>query len=105
MAKASLGSVFGWTNNPVYKGLTDNRNALMNFGAGLASGNSWSDGLSRGIGAVPLGAAADDAYAVVQEEKAKQQDTLNKTTEWLRQNGQASLLAAVESGAMSPGDA
>lgn len=105
MAKTSIGSVFGWANNPIYEGLASNKHTLMNLGAGLASGNSWSDGLTRAFNAVPSGAAADDAYAQVQEEKAKQQETLNKTTEWLRQNGQTQLLAAVESGAMDPGAA
>lgn len=105
MARTSIGSVFGWTGSPIYQGLADNRNALMNFGAGLASGNSWSDGLSRGIGAVPQGAAQDDAWAQVQAEKAKQQETLNQTTEWLRANGQDALYQAVQSGAMDPGQA
>lgn len=100
-----IGDVFGWAGNPIYQTLASNKHTLMNLGAGLASGNSWSDGLSRAFNAVPSGAAADDAYAVVQEEKAKQQDTLNQTTEWLRQNGQTQLLAAVESGALSPSDA
>ena len=100
-----LGDVFGWTRNPGYQALASNRNALMNLGAGLASGNSWSEGLANGIGAVPQGAARDDAWAQVQAEEAKKQETLNQTTEWLRQNGQASLLAAVESGALDPGRA
>lgn len=98
-----MANPFDWTN--ISRSLYDNRNALMNFGAGLASGNSWSQGLANGFSAVPQGAAQDDAWAQAQAEKAKQQETLNQTTEWLRQNGQTQLLAAVESGAMDPGAA
>jgi len=100
-----IGDVFGWTNNPIYKNLASNKNALMSFGAGLASGNSWSDGLANGVGAIPIGAARDDAYALMQEDKAKQAEALNQTTEWLRANGKDALYAAVQSGAMAPSQA
>lgn len=101
----SIGDYMGWGANPVYQGLASNKNALMQFGAGLASGNGWGEGFSNGLQGLSRGALADDAYALMEEEKAKEQETLNQTTEWLRQNGHANLLAAVESGAMSPGDA
>lgn len=102
---AKLGEVFGWTKSPGYEAFSSNRNALMNLGAGLASGNSWSEGLANGIGAIPQGAARDDAYAIDQQKKAQDQETLNQTIEWLRQKGETNLLAAVTSGAMLPGDA
>jgi hypothetical protein len=102
---ATIGDVFGWASNPVYQGLASNRNALMSFGAGLASGNNWNQGLANGLQGLQQGAQKDDAWALVQEEKAKEQQALNQTTEWLKANGQDALYNAVSSGAMAPGDA
>lgn len=101
----SLGEKLGWQGNPLYDALSSRRNALMGLGAGIATGTDWQSGISEGLQLAANGAKTDDAYALLQEEKAAEQETLNKTTEWLRQNGHANLLAAVESGAMTPGDA
>lgn len=93
------------TGNPFQQWVSGNRGRLGAFGAGLASGTDFATGLSNAAQNLPRGAAVDDAYAQMQEEKAQQTDTLNQTTEWLRNNGHANLLAAVESGAMTPGQA
>lgn len=93
------------TSNPFQQWVSGNRGRLGAFGAGLASGTDFATGLSNAAQNLPRGAAVDDAYAQMQEEKAQQAETLNQTTEWLRNNGHANLLAAVESGAMTPGQA
>lgn len=101
----SLGEKMNWGGNPLYDALSSRRNALIGLGAGIASGDNWNEGIGQGLQLAADGAVRDDAYALLQEEKAAEQETLNKTTEWLRQNGHANLLAAVESGAITPGDA
>jgi hypothetical protein len=101
----SLGQNMGWQGNPLYDALSSRRNALVGLGAGLASGNDWGEGIGRGLELAGQGAVRDDAYALMQEEQAKEAEVLNKTTEWLRQNGQTQWLAAVESGAVDPGTA
>lgn len=93
------------TGNPFQQWVSGNRGRLGAFGAGLASGTDFATGLSNAAQMLPRGAAVDDAYALMEEEKAQKADTLNQTTEWLRRNGHSNLLAAVESGAMSPGAA
>lgn len=101
----SIGSAFNWTNNPFYQNLASNKNALMQFGAGLASGNSFQDGIANGLTGLSQGAVRDDAMALLKEEKSKEQQALNQTTEWLRNNGKDALYAAVQSGAMQPAQA
>lgn len=105
MAIPRIGQSLGWGGNPLYEGLTSNRNALLGLAAGIAGGNSWGEGIANGLANAGQGAVRDDAYALLQQEEAQKQDTLNKTTEWLRQNGQTQWLAAVESGAVDPGTA
>ena len=102
---ARLGETFGWGSNPIYQGLSDNRNAIMQFGAGLAGGSDFGDGLARGAIGLNNGSQADDAAALLEAEKAQQQQALNQTTEWLKNNGKDALYQAVSSGAMSPSDA
>jgi hypothetical protein len=74
-----LGGIRGWVD--------PRRNFLMSFGAGLASGDNFGEGVAAGLqNAVAYGKPADDAYATQQKEEAKRQEELNKTIAYLRQN-------------------
>lgn len=100
---AGLGELFGLKGNSIYDAFAANRNTISGafLGAAQDPGNPWG-GAAQGA---QVGRNRDDAYALLEEEKAQQAETLNQTTEWLRNNGHANLLAAVESGAMTPGQA
>lgn len=94
----TIGNALGISDNPLYKTLGSKRNALMGFGAGLASGNNFGQGIANGLQGAATGAIRDDAYALMEEEKATQLAQTNKTAEWLQSQGYTDLLPLVEAG-------
>ena len=88
---ARIGEMLGWGGNPLYKTLGDNRYALMQFGAGLASGSNFGEGLANGLSAMPRGALLDQQYAEQQKQEAEKQQSQNATIEWLKSQGYEDL--------------
>lgn len=74
----------------ISNGLTDflaaHRGALMDFGAGLASGPTLSQGIALGTQGLEKGAQADDAYATAQKAEQQRQDQINATVKYLQSN-------------------
>jgi hypothetical protein len=74
----------------ISNGLTDflaaHRGALMDFGAGLASGPTLSQGIALGTQGLQKGAQADDAYATAQKAEQQRQDQINATVKYLQSN-------------------
>lgn len=102
---ARIGEMLGWGGNPLYQTLGLNRNALMQFGAGLASGQDFGQGVANGLYGLSRGAQVDQQAAMDAEAKAQEQQSKNATLEWLRSNGYNDLLAGVESGGLDIGTA
>lgn len=94
----TIGNALGISDNPLYKTLGSKRNALMGFGAGLASGTNFGQGIANALQGAATGAIRDDAYALMEEEKATQLAQSNKTAEWLQSQGYTDLLPLVEAG-------
>lgn len=94
---------FDFLNNAKFR--TFLSEAGQDLGYGLTQGTDLGDALGVATRRTQELQPQRDAYATQKAAEAKQQDTLNKTTDWLRQNGQTQLLAAVESGALDPGQA
>lgn len=90
---ARIGEMLGWNENPLYKTLGANRNAITNFGAGLASGG-WG-GAAQGLA---NGASIDDYRAEQSAEKATQAAQLQSTADWLNSQGYTDLVPLVEAG-------
>lgn len=71
-------------------GLTDflaaHRGALMDFGAGLASGPTLAQGIALGTQGLNTGTQADAAYATAQKQEAQRQDAINQTVKYLQSN-------------------
>lgn len=62
------------------------RNALTNFGAGLANGTNLQQGIAAGTQGLAQGAQQDTAYATAQKAEQERLDGINKTAAWLKQN-------------------
>jgi len=78
--------------NPLSQFVGQNKNVLGAWGAGLAAGPTFQQGLSK---AVQLGAQAGPA----DQAEALRQQNLNQTIEWMRSQGYDDLVSAAESGA------
>lgn len=84
-------------------GLTDflaaHRGALMDFGAGLASGPTLAQGIALGTQGLNTGTQADNAYATAQKQEAQRQDAINQTVKYLQSNPAfADLVPLAQSG-------
>lgn len=95
---ARLGETLGWGGNPLYQTLGSNRNALMQFGAGLASGQDFGQGVANGLAGLSRGSIYDTQLAQEEAAKAEEANQLNMTKEWLRQRGRDDLLPLVDAG-------
>lgn len=95
---ARLGETLGWGSNPLYQGLSSNRNALMQFGAGLASGPTFSQGIANGLSGLSQGSLIDTQVAQQEQAKAQETEQLNMTKEWLRARGRDDLIPLVDAG-------
>lgn len=82
----NIGEAFGWSNNPLYQTLSTKRNALMGFGAGLASGTDFGQGVANGLQGAAQGAARDDALAILEAERVAKETENNATAAWVKQN-------------------
>ena len=102
---ARLGETLGWGSNPLYQTLGSNRNALMQFGAGLASGPDFGQGLANGLTGLSRGSLIDTQLAQQEQEKAQEAEQKNATLEYLRSKGYNDLLAGVEGGGLDIGTA
>lgn len=99
----------GWTSifgaeNPLAQYAQQNRNTLGALGAGIASGQNFSDGLSAGVQGIPAARQADDAYAVAMKAKADSEAKTQQSMQFLQQHA-PQYLDAVQSGVMTAGDA
>jgi len=90
---ARIGESLGFSDNPLYRTLSSNRNAITNFGAGLASGG-WG-GAAQGLA---TGAGIDDYRAEQGAEKAAKAAELKSTADWLNSQGYTDLVPLVEAG-------
>ena len=95
---ARLGETLGWGSNPLYQTLGSNRNALMQFGAGLASGPDFGQGLANGLTGLSRGSLIDTQLGQQAEAKAQEAEQTNMTKEWLRQRGRDDLIPLVDAG-------
>src|SRR6185369_2445542 len=77
---------------------------LLGLASGLLSSPTWSGGLSNGFANAAQGKVADDAYATSQKAEAERQQKLQETLQYL-QTAAPEYAAAVQAGAMDPGDA
>jgi hypothetical protein len=73
-------------NNGLTEFLAAHRGALMDFGAGLASGPTLSQGIALGTQGLEKGTQADDAYATAQKAEQQRQDQINATVKYLQSN-------------------
>lgn len=96
-----------WGETDWWKGIQSKNgaNALIGLGTGLLQGNTFAKGLAAGGQGFMQGAQLDDQYAAEAERKAKEEQGLNSTMEFLRSKGYDDLLAGVESGGMDMGTA
>lgn len=94
---------FDFLQNPKFKQFISE--AGQDLGYGLTQGNDFGQALGIATQRTQEMQPQRDAYALMQEDKAKQAEALNQTTEWLRANGKDALYAAVQSGAMAPAQA
>lgn len=83
--------------NPAAVWANDNSNYLGALGAGLASGHDLSSGLSSGLQMVPQAKALDLQQRQKLAEEQKQQQSLNATVQYLKQN-RPDLAQMVEAG-------
>lgn len=74
------------TQHPLLDFLHTRRNAIAQFGAGLAQGHNLSEGLAYGTQGAVQGRAVDDAYATSQKAEAERLSQINQTTQWLKTN-------------------
>lgn len=100
----SISKAMGW-DNPYTQFIGNNRNTLMGFGAGLASGRNIGDGVANGLQFAQQGKAADLQFAQLAQEEAEAAQAKNATLEWLRSQGYSDLVAGVEGGGLDMGTA
>lgn len=98
-----LGGALGWGDNPWYQGFDQRRMAIGQFGAGLASGKDWQEGLAKGTQGALQGYAWDLDEQQRQQELQQAQDEKNHTLAYMQQS-HPDLYQAIQGG-MSPGDA
>ncbi len=89
----------GWSN-PFTQFVGDNRNTLMGFGAGLAGGRNFGQGVAAGLQGAQQGKMTDTLFAQQAEEKAKEEQQLNQTIEFMRSKGYGDLVSMAEAGNM-----
>lgn len=87
----------GW-QNPFTQFVGNNRNTLMGFGAGLASGPTFGKGVAAGLQGAQQGKMTDTLFAQQKEEKAKATEQTNATRSWLEQQGFTDLVPLVDAG-------
>lgn len=80
-------------------------NALIGLGTGLLQGNTFAKGLAAGGQGFMQGAELDQQYADAEAKKAKEEQGLNSTIEYMRSKGYDDLIAGVQSGGMDMGAA
>lgn len=100
----------GWADflgpdNAFQQFVAGNRGKLGQLGAGLASGQNFSQGLANGVQGLPQGQATDDAFATAQKADTERQRQLNSTIEFMRQKGYGDLVSGVEGGGLDLGTA
>lgn len=109
-------------SSPLTDFLAQHRGVLTQFGAGLASGQNISQGLSNAAQGVASGAASDSAYGLsladqqsrldqIAYDRTLQQNALalaanqrNQTADWVTKIGHPELADAVRSGAITGSD-
>lgn len=96
---AGLADLLG-TNNPFQQFVASNRGMLGQVGAGLASGQNFSAGLSNAAQNMPLGRQQDDAYATAQKAEAERQAQLNQTIKFMQDRGYDDLVQRAQTGGM-----
>lgn len=96
----------GWSN-PFTQFVGNNRNTLMGFGAGLASGRNFGQGVAAGLQGAQQGNLADTVFAKQEEEKAKQEEMRKRYAETLSSWGgeYADLAEGVLAGGVEPAQA
>lgn len=96
-----------WGETDWWKGIQSKNgaNALIGLGTGLLQGNTFAKGLAAGGQGFMQGSQLDEQYAAEAERKAKEEQGLNSTIEYMRSKGYTDLLAGVESGGMDMGAA
>jgi hypothetical protein len=87
----------GWSN-PFTQFVGDNRNTIMGFGAGLAGGRNFGQGVAAGLQGAQQGKMADTMFAQQAEEKAAEAERGNVTRSWLEQQGFTDLVPLVDAG-------
>lgn len=87
----------GWSN-PFTDFVGNNRNTLMGFGAGLASGRNFGTGVAAGLQGAQQGKMADTLFAQQEADKAKQDQQTNVTRDWLASQGFTDLVPLVDAG-------
>lgn len=87
----------GW-QNPFTQFVGNNRNTLMGFGAGLASGPTLGRGIAAGLQGAQQGSMTDTLFAQQAEEKAAEAERGNVTRSWLEQQGFTDLVPLVDAG-------
>lgn len=94
---------FDFLQNPKFKQFASE--SLQDVGYGLANSTNIGGAFGQATNRMAQMQPYRDEQALRASEQAKQAEALNQTTEWLRQNGKDALYAAVQSGAMAPGEA
>ncbi len=95
----AIAEQMGW-NNPFTQFVGNNRNTLMGFGAGLAGGRNFGQGIAAGLQGAQQGKMTDTLFAQQAEEKAKEAQQLNQTIEFMRSKGYGDLVSMAEAGDM-----
>lgn len=86
--------------NPISQFVDQNRNTIRGWSAGLASGPTFQEGLSKGVQYGAQGGPLDDAEALRQEQIAKADASKNKTIEAMLAAGREDLANMAEAGFM-----
>lgn len=96
----------GWSN-PFTQFVGNNRNTLMGFGAGLAGGRNFGQGVAAGLQGAQQGKMADTLFAKQEEEKAKEEEMRKRYAETLSAWGgeYADLAEGVSVGGLDPAQA
>jgi hypothetical protein len=87
----------GW-DNPFTQFVGQNRNTLMGFGAGLAGGRNFGQGVAAGLQGAQQGKMTDTLFAQQEEEKATKTAETSQTAAWLKANYPQYATLPVEQG-------
>lgn len=100
---AGLADLLGYANNPIYKAIQPMGGSLGAIGSGLLSGRNWTEGWKAAGTNLQNQARLEEEQRQFNEVKAQhdakaaaQQQEINKTVEWMRNNGFEALASAAE---------